>query len=76
MSIIYGLKTAQIALYENGSGIKLDFCGYLKFEFKLDRRVGLKTITCDVTIQPVMPQSDKSGLILPLSAIYYNNIIS
>ena len=59
VSIIYGLQTAQIALYENGNGIKFDFCGHFKFEFKLDGRV--KTITCDVTTQPVMPQSDKSG---------------
>ena len=59
MSIIYGLQTAQIALYENESGIKFDFCGHFKFEFKLDERV--KTISCDVTMQAVMPQSDKGG---------------
>jgi len=61
VSITYGLQTAKIALYENGSGIKLEFYGHFKFEFKLDGRVVLKIITCDVTMQPVMPKSEKSG---------------
>ena len=62
VSIIYGLQTGQIALYENGCGIKLGFCGHFKFEFKLAGWAGWsKFVPCDVTMQPVMPQSDKSG---------------
>ena len=52
---IKGLQTTQNALCENGRGMKLgmchDFYGHFKFEFKLvGWTVGLKTITCDVTM--------------------------